>query len=227
MRCRLIVAACVSAAVLLGLPTASALAKVSWQGSYVRVTSGVQYTNKSVPIDFYGSCTGLGAILLLTMVSGDADIAQMPRAQYLLADNQSAGGDTSWCSGHAVIPLMSGDGVKQVGVHWAAAITDVTELSPVYTVQVTLDTVGPKTVAPYKLSCKRGGYVTVSYQVDDSISPTATVSLQARNAKGKTLRTVDLGVQDTGKLVTYLWQPGFAKGGYKYAILATDLVVLC
>ena len=126
-------------------------------------------------------------------------------------------------SGNWPVIVTAGDGIKASGVQFIEGSTLGIFFSPIYRETITLDTVGPKTVAPYKLACKKGGYVTVSYQVDDTCSPTATVSLQARNAKGKTLKTVALGAQDTGKLVTYLWQPGLAKGTYKYAILATDL----
>ena len=225
MRFRLAVIVLLGAVFLFGLPTANALARVSWQGSYVRVTGGVQYTNQSVPITFYGNVTGgyeegiPEGTELVTFVSGDTS--------QVWADNSDGGfedGASSvrvWCSGTASIKLKGADGLKRVGLHWQDATYSLK--SPVYTVTVTLDTKGPKTVAPYKLTCKKGGYVTVSYQVDDNCSPTATVSLQARSAKGKALKTVKLGTQDTGKLFTYLWKCNLGKGNYKYAILATDL----
>jgi flagellar hook assembly protein FlgD len=65
--------------------------------------------------------------------------------------------------------------------------------------------------------------VTVNYQVADKLSPSASVSLRIRNAVGKTVKTISLGEQDTGKVLTYLWKCPLGKGKYKYSILATDL----
>jgi hypothetical protein len=129
---------------------------------------------------------------------------------------------TSWASGASKdMPLTGGDGPKHLELKfWNQAIEG---FSPTYSASIILDTRGPKTVAPYRLTAKRGGYVTVSYQVDDTYSPTASVSLELRSSAGKKLKAIPLGEQATGKLFTYLLKVNLGKGKYRYAVLATDL----
>ena len=125
--------------------------------------------------------------------------------------------------GETDVPLTAGDGLKNIGLHFEEWDVSPHAVSPEYTNTVTLDTHGPQTLAPYRLSCGQRGYVTFSYQVDDALSPTADVSLHLRSSTGKKLKAVPLGEQETGKLLAYLWKCTLPKGKYKYSILATDL----
>jgi len=221
MRSRLVVLLALAALMLLLLPT-SAFAD-PWEGSRMSIHGGAEYTKTaSVLIDYYGSYLSKTGGLLNLHPSGDVG----PSCPYWLWPDEH--GITiehplvrSWASGDFDVPLAEGDGVKSIGMQYFFDTPD--NYSPVYGASVILDTVGPKTLAPYKLACKRGGYVTVNYQVADKLSPSASVSLRIRNAVGKTVKTISLGEQDTGKVLTYLWKCPLGKGKYKYSILATDL----
>ena len=95
--------------------------------------------------------------------------------------------------------------------------------SPIYSESTILDTHGAKTVAPYALTCKPGGYVTITYQVVDMLSPTLTVSMRIASSSGKTVKSIALGTQPNKTVLTYLSKCGLGKGKYKYSVLATDL----
>jgi hypothetical protein len=223
---RLVLAACVAAVICLTLP-AVASAAASWAGTWVKVADGAAYTpTSSVKVSFYGTCTydDYFHTQLVPAISGD--LTSGPKWTNMPVDDsgfeQNGKYMTSWVSGaEGDIPLAPGDGVKRVQMQiWNQAIT---AFSPIYTATVTLDTRGPRTVAPYRLTAKKGGYVTVSYQAQDELSPTATVSIQLRSSAGKKLKTIHLGDQETGKLLTYLLKVSLPNGAYKYAVLATDL----
>lgn len=226
MRCRLGVTVLLSTAVLalLALPTAS-LAN-QWAGSWVKLSGGSAYTNvNSVPIEFYGVYTSddtrnQPAGIPNAMTTGDT-----PRPEAVANTSSGVDGPPQsrkyWASGSCEVELTKGDGAKSVGVYFVELVPF--ETSPTYLATVTLDTQAPTTIAPKALSCKKGGYATVSFQANDALSPTVDVSLLVTNSKGKKVATASMGEQETGKLVSYLWKCSLAPGKYKYAIVATDL----
>lgn len=219
---RIALATCLVAVVCLGLPSAAS-ATVTWGGSYVRI-AGPQYTKTAmIDVEFYGTCThdGYTTSELLPVIDGDVALtswASVPVDQSGVVEGN--GTITTWVSGIAEdVPLTLGDGGKRVDMRFFGP----KDFSPTFSATVILDTTGPKTIAPYRLTAKKGGYATVSYQADDALSPTADVSLQLRSPAGKKLKTIALGEQETGKLLTHLLKVTLAKGTYKYAVLATDL----
>ena len=223
---------------VLMLPTAS-LAAISWKGTggtfdtrngWTHSTSVqltyealLQYTEKDV--------NGLGNFEVT--VVGDVTMPSYP----FLPDQQDSNITltdpalvTATCSGDVSVPLTPNDGEKLVMLQFLYTAVDynsidgmVTLRSPVYKGAVTLDTRGPKTIAPYPLSCRKNGYATITYQADDALSPTVKVSLSVMNAKGKKVAKASLGEQETGKVLSYLWRCPLGPGKYKYSILATDL----
>ena len=234
MRTRFAVLLAVTAFVLLLLPTAC-LALVNWNGSKVTIQTATGWTNKgSIHLDFYGSAAWVpeqpgDAGVLAVFLRGDGVLDSASKQV-----GYDSGGMTpgvlngvsvfiAWCSGDVDAPVTSGDGEKQLELQYRLDKPTGSVWSPTFKGTVTVDTHGPKTIAPYPLSCKRGGYATVSYQVDDTASPKADVSLRVTNSKGKTVSSASIGEQETGKLLTYLWKCNLGAGKYKYSILATDL----
>jgi hypothetical protein len=208
----------------------------SWDGSGVAF-GATQWTNaRSLPISYYGRAdikTGDPTPPGLLSMQAFGDVV-LPDDGYFEPDADSVtmydgppgvSGMLLSCWGGRDVPLTPGDGAKDVTVRFT--IRDPSNgnvvAGPSFAHQVTLDTHRPTTVAHDPLTCRRGDYVAVSYQADDNLSPTATVSLRITNAKGKTVAKVRLGTVPTGRQLAYAWQCRLSRGAYRYAILATDL----
>lgn len=238
MRTRFVLLLSCSVLVLLLLPSVS-LAAIDWSASKVTVDTKDGWTKEqSVVLEFYGSASwvaqmgfqgmGLQVFLSGSGLAGTAGQIGYDDGGESLDQVNGVMVATEWCRGDAKAALSPGDGQKQLALRFRldALVNYSTPMSywgPTFDCTVNLDTHGPKTIAPYPLSCKRGGYATVSYQVDDSASPKADVSLRVTNSKGKTVAKASIGEQETGKLLTYLWKCPLGAGKYKYSILATDL----
>jgi len=236
MRTRFIGLLAAAVFLLLMLPAGS-LALVSWAGTggTYDATNGwthsatVQLTYQAVIRYTENDIDGMGHFQV--KVGGDVTLSPLP----FLPDREDidvALSDpaviTATCSGDVSVPLTPGDGEKRVVLQYlytalVDGVREVTYRSAAYSGDLVLDTHGPKTLAPYPLSCRKGGYATITYEADDALSPTADISLLVTNARGKKVTTVSLGEQQTGEVLRYLWKCPLAPGAYKYSIRATDL----
>lgn len=113
----------------------------------------------------------------------------------------------------------SGDGVKTVTA-WSTDWCNKVE-TPVVTVIVRIDTVGPKTTATVASSVKKGAKVSFGYRAND-VSPKCKITLKITKSSGSVSRTYTLGSKSSNKSLSYKVNPKLAKGTYKYYVYATD-----
>ena len=235
----------VAVAATLALWPAACLAKGAgdpWAGSYMRINSFPEWVN-SPDLSFEMEYSGLfdtevdGAAnpdqedvaLVAPWLSGTlASGAGVLHPDHLGANMKDNGYWTCYADGRMTVELSAGDGEKNVSLRFEAlgATEDYKPrhpFSPTYSESTILDTHGAKTVAPYALTCKPGGYVTITYQVVDLLSPTLTVSIRITSSSGKTVKSIALGTQPNKTVLTSLWKCGLGKGKYRYSVLATDL----
>ena len=230
MRARLFVVLTLTTFALLILPAVSQ-ARVTWSQSLKLNTASYWTNEQSVGIVYQGTVSwyygdvddDVGSEVIL-QVAGDV---VLPSAGLIMAEDSGVMYGESGASiqffGESTLPLTSGDGLKQFDANFYLGPWQIRVAGPRYAGKITLDTHSPKTIAPYPIACKKGGYASVSFQVDDKLSPTADVSLLIKSAAGKTVKKVSIGQKDTGKLLVYLWKCPLGKGKYTYSILATDL----
>lgn len=236
MRTRSVVLLGVAFIALLVLAPACS-AGVAWDGSLV--TPGTAYwTNASLlPISYYGraalgsSDTTPTAGQLWLQATGDVELPGdgtfAPEDwSFAFYDGLPGGsGMALECWGARDLPLSPGDGAKDVTVRFV--IRDPgsgdTVSSPAFPVRVMLDTHRPTSLVGAALSCRTGDPVTVTYQVDDELSPLATATMSVTDPRGKVVAMKQLGTVRTGWPSAVTWTCRLPRGVYACAILATDL----
>jgi hypothetical protein len=89
---------------------------------------------------------------------------------------------------------------------------------------VNIDTTAPVTRALAAASARSGARAKLKYQVDDARpgSPTATVTIKIKNARGKVVKTLKLGKRAVNTPLTARFTCTLAKGRYRFVVYATD-----
>lgn len=163
-----------------------------------RVDDGEEYTNST-------------AVTLHAGMSAAAD----------MRFRNAGGAWTQWqpFAATSAWPLPAGDGPKTVEAEFRNAQGTATR-----TDRISLDTVRPKTQAPYKASVRRGGYVRLLYKVTDRppCAARATVTINIRKLGGASVKIVRLERRDIGTLQSYRFRCWLAKRTYRFYVYASD-----
>jgi len=158
------------------------------------------------------------APVTLTVTASDAQ-SGVQMTQYAINTTSPA----TLVGGSITVPAPaggSGDGVQTVTA-WSTDWCNKVE-TPVVTVTVKIDTVGPKTTATVAASVKKGAKVEFGYRAND-ISPKCVITLKIKKTSdGSVARTYSLGSKSSNRDLTYKIDPNLAKGKYKYYVYATD-----
>ena len=129
----------------------------------------------------------------------------------------------AWVTGTACTvaapPDHSGDGLRTVSYRSTDAAGNAEAPKSLV---VKIDTEGPTTVAR-PADGRRGQAITLTYQVDDALSPSATdISLVVSDSRGIVVKRLAGGTQTVAGWHAVKWSPT-AVGRYSYAVVATDL----
>ena len=129
-----------------------------------------------------------------------------------------------WQTGsRAVVPAPpdhSGDGWHSL--RWYS-VDVLGNTEAVRQASVLIDTRGPVTRAPREASVRRERTARLYYRVDDSRSPTANVRIVIKSSSGRTVKTLDLGEQATGELLSCTFRCNLREGKYRFVVRAVDL----
>lgn len=175
---------------------------VDTSAPYTLCTADSAWHNVPVTVTFMGFDTGSG--LAQTRYCLD------PVAPY----SRDSG---EWQSGSSVAVATEGE-------HTLAycSVDNAGNLEDVRTCVVRVDLTGP-TTSVKQAAVKRGARVKLAYEVDDSVSPSATAALKITDPHGKVVKAVKLGLKPTGAWKTYSFVCRLPRGTYRYSVLATDL----
>jgi hypothetical protein len=156
------------------------------------------------------------------------------------------GADDAWHGGPVSLTFAAtdaGSGVARTeasldgGLVWREGTTLLVEEPGVHTVlfrsrdkagnveperscMVRIDTAGPKTAAR-AASVTSGRSVNLRYRVGD-LAPEASVTIVVRNARGKTVKTLALGLRATNTDLRHRFVCKLHPGAYRYYVSATD-----
>jgi hypothetical protein len=88
---------------------------------------------------------------------------------------------------------------------------------------VSIDTLGPITVASRSASGTKGRYVTLSYRVKDVLSPLANVTIRIKSGSGTVVKTVTAKGVRTNRALSKRILLSMPAGAYRFFVYARDL----
>jgi len=127
----------------------------------------------------------------------------------------SLDGGLVWKEGTALL-------VEQQGIHTVLfrSLDKAGNVEPERSCTVRIDTAGPKTAAR-AATVTRGRTVSLRYRVGD-LAPVASVTIAVKNARGKTVKTLALGLQATNRDLRCRFVCKLRPGAYHYYVQAID-----
>jgi photosystem II stability/assembly factor-like uncharacterized protein len=124
-----------------------------------------------------------------------------------------------WHAGRSV--SVTGQGIHLV---YFRSVDDCGNAERVKTATVSIDTRPPTPLAPVSAKTVHGGVATLRFEVADPRpgSPTATVTIRVKDARGRVVKTILLRKQKVDTGLTCSFRCELAKGRYRFFVLATD-----
>jgi hypothetical protein len=120
-----------------------------------------------------------------------------------------AGGNTVYYDGVHTLLLRAVDLLGNVGAIHAYAVR--------------IDSVGPTTRALRSALVRRGRKVTLRYRVDDTLSPSAKVTIRIKTLRGRTVKTLRAVTRTTNVAASSRFTCKLKKGRYRFFVYARDL----
>ena len=142
----------------------------------------------------------------------------------LATTQYSTDGGTTWTTGVSVVvdPDPVNHSTDHLTVYYRS--TDaVGNVEATKSCLVRIDTQGP-TTSGAKVSVRKGKKATLKVKATDPQpgSPSADLTIKIRNARGKTVKTIDVPGQATNATVLVSFTCKLAKGTYRYKVYAVD-----